>query len=250
MKEQINLGKWTEESLSLLLKEASGINDTGGRTEFLSKHFLNTAYKDSTLTGDINTPEVFVINLEEVDCFTFIEYIEAMRRSGAFNEFKQHLKEVRYRSGIIDFKNRNHFFTDWKVFNSGFVFDVTKDIGAGRGREVTKRLNEKQDGTPFLPGIACAQREITFLQSVYIDDSVMEKLKTGDYIGIYSDMEGLDVSHAGIVVKGQDAVRLRHASSLQKHRKVIDEDLRDYLEAKPGIIVLRPGDLIKAVGKA
>lgn len=240
MKERINLGKWTEESLSLLLKEASGVSDPGGRTDFLSKHFLNTAYKESILTGDINTPEVFVINLEEVDCFTFIEYIEAMRRSGSFNEFKQRLKDVRYRSGIIDFKNRNHFFTDWKVCNSDFVFDVTEDVGAGKSREVTKRLNEKQDGTPFLPGIACTQREITYLQSVYIDDSVMEKLKTGDYIGIYSDKEGLDVSHTGIVVKGHDTVKLRHASSLKKYRKVLDEDLAEYIKAKPGIVVLRP----------
>jgi hypothetical protein len=37
-------------------------------------------------------------------------------------------------------------------------------------------------------------------------------------------------------------VKLRHASSLKKNRRVIDEDLKEYLKTKPGIIVFRPRD--------
>ncbi len=242
MKEQINLGRWTEERLNLLLKEASGISDPGKRIAFLSRHFLDTAYKESTLIGDITTPEVFVINLEEADCFTFIEYIEAMRRSRFFDEFRENLIKVRYRSGQIAFESRNHFFTDWKAFNSDRVIDVTDYVSCGKSKAVGKRLNEKNDGASFLPGIACRLREVTYIESINIDDEVMGNLNTGDYIGIYSEIEGLDVSHTGIVVKEQDAVKLRHASSLKKHRKVIDEDFRNYLEPKPGIVVLRPRD--------
>ncbi|HBH60795.1 MAG TPA: DUF1460 domain-containing protein [Nitrospiraceae bacterium] len=242
MKEQIQLGTWREEGLSLLLKEASGIDEPGERIDFLSKHFLDTPYKDLTLIGDKHTAEVLVINIEEVDCFTFIEYIEAMRRSKSFNEFREHLIKVRYRSGHIAFEHRNHFFTDWKVFHSGFVVDVTEDIGSGRSRKVNKRLNQKQDGTVFLPGISCRQREVTYLQSVSLDESVMEKLNTGDYIGIYSGDDGLDVSHVGILIKNKHSLRLRHASSLKKYRKVVDEDFKEYLEGKPGMIVLRPKD--------
>ena len=66
-KELIPLGKWTSEKLDAILHESSKINDAGLRIDFLSKQFLGTPYQESTLIGDINTPEVFVINLEAVD---------------------------------------------------------------------------------------------------------------------------------------------------------------------------------------
>ena len=242
MKERILLGTWTQEKLDILLKESSGISDSGRRIDFLSKHFLKTKYKESTLIGDINTPEVFVRNLAGVDCLTFIEYIEAMRRSGSFNEFRENLRRMRYCSGEVAFENRNHFFSDWKAFNSDFVVDVTKYISSGKSKEVSKKLNERDDGTLFLPGVFCRLRQITYIPSIHVDDPVIEKLKTGDYAGMYSETEGLDVSHVGIIIREQDAVKLRHASSVKKYRNVVDEDFKDYLEAKAGIIVLRPRD--------
>ncbi|MBI5665681.1 MAG: DUF1460 domain-containing protein [Nitrospirae bacterium] len=240
MKEQINLGKWTEEDLDLLLNEASGIKGAGERTAFLSRHFLKTEYKESTLIGDANSPEVFVINLEAVDCFTLLDYIEAMRLSASFIEFRENLRKVRYRSGVIAYESRNHFFTDWREFNSSMVEDVTEKISYGNSHKVLKRLNRKDDGTCFLPGIPVIEREFAYIHSDAIDDEVIDNLDTGDYVGMYSKIEGLDVSHAGIIIKEQDRSKLRHASSLQKHRRVMDEDLRKYLKAKPGIIVLRP----------
>jgi hypothetical protein len=147
---------------------------------------------------------------------------------------------VRYRSGSLSFANRNHFFTDWKAFNSELVVDVTKRVGGDKCKEVSKRLNEQQDGTHFVPGVSCRLREVVYLQSIHVDDAVISKLRTGDYIGIYSKEDGLDVSHVGIFINKQSDSYLRHASSVKKYRKVIDEDIRDYLEAKAGIIVLRP----------
>lgn len=240
MKEQIDLGRWTQKSLGLLLKEASEISGPGKRIAFLSKHFLGTVYKESTLIGGPESPEVFVIDLETVDCFTFIDYIEAMRLSGSFVEFRKNLEKVRYRSGTIAYENRNHFFTDWREFNNRSVEDVTQKISSGKSRKAVKQLNEKSDGTHFLHLIPVREREVFYIPSDAVNDSVLENLNTGDYIGIYSEMEGLDASHAGIVIREQDTVKLRHASSSQKNRKVVDDDFRDYLRVKPGIIVLRP----------
>ena len=239
MKEEIILGNWTEGTLDDLIKEASTINDSGTRADFLSRQFLKTDYKDSTLIGDIDTAEVFVINLKELDCFTFIDYMEAMRRSKSFPFFKENLRKVRYRFGDGSFKNRNHFFSDWIASSSDYIGDETKQIGAGKCKDVRKRLNEKKDGTVFLPGVDCKLREISYIPMRHVGENVLKKLKTGDYVGIYSDKEGLDVSHVGIIIKEKDTVNLRHASTLKKHRKVVDEDLRDYLKNKPGIVVLR-----------
>jgi len=242
MNEQIILGKWTSESLDLLFEEAANIPYPGKRIDFLSRQFLGTKYKEETLTGDTSTPEVFVINLETVDCLTFIEYIEAMRRSISFDEFRGNLMRVRYRSGLPAFKNRNHFFTDWKAFNSDIISDVTNYIATGNSKDVSKRLNEKQDGSFFLPGLQYRLREFTYIKTVDLDETILAKLETGDYIGIYSKTDGLDVSHTGIIIKQDNSVYIRHASSAKKHIKVLDEELMDYLKNKPGIIVLRPRD--------
>lgn len=244
MKEDIRLGKWTERRIDKILYESSKIKEAGERVGFLSEHFLNTPYKESTLTGDINIPEVFVINLEAMDCLTFIEYIEAMRISKSFSEFKDNLKKIRYRSGIVSFTERNHFFTDWGEFNMDFVYDVTEEIGARHVRESNKILNQREDKTYLLPGIPLKKRKIKYIPFDAIDDSVISKLRTGDYVGIYSTAQGLDVSHVGIVIKKGSTIHLRHASSAKGHKKVIDEDFKKYISSKSGIIILRPKDCL------
>ena len=222
-----------------LIRESSQIKSVGKRIDFLSGQFLDLDYKENTLIGDVNTPEVLVINLERVDCFTFIDYIEAMRLSDSFSEFKNKLRRVRYKSGIVAFENRNHFFTDWREFNSDFIDDITEEIGAEKTIRVQKTLNQKKDRTYFLPGIQTVKREIKYIPPDSINDSGLNKLRTGDYIGIYSKVNWLDVSHVGIIVKDGDNICLRHASSQKEHRKVVDQDFKKYISGKPGIIVLR-----------
>lgn len=237
IKEFVLLGKWTEKELQFVLKEASRIHDHGERIAFLSQYFLGIPYKESTLIGGKNVPEVFVINLEEVDCFTFLEYIEAMRRSVSFSEFRENLKRVRYKSGKVVFENRNHFFTDWVESNSEFVEDVTEEIGSKSAIKAKKMLNVKEDGTCFLHGLQPTDRVIKYIPSNVIDEIIVHKLQTGDYIGVYSDKKGLDVSHVGVIIKDEGKVYLRHASSVK--RKVVDEDFNGYMANKPGIVVLR-----------
>ena len=238
-KELILLGKWTSEKLDAILHESFKINDAGLRIDYLSKQFLGTPYKELSLIGDINTPEVFVINLEGVDCFTLLDYVESMRRSFSFNEFRENLRKVRYRGRDVNFKSRNHFFTDWRQFNSNFIDDVTVQIGGTKVRSIMKLLNQREDGSYYLPGIQLKDRLITHLPVDMIDDAILRELRTGDYIGIYSEKQGLDVSHVGIFIKRENDIFLRHASSLKEYRKVVDQDFRDYLTDKPGILVFR-----------
>jgi hypothetical protein len=241
-KAHIILGKFSQEELDHIIYKSSKIKDIARRIDFLSGQLLDLDYIESTLIGDINIPEAFVINLEGVDCFTFIDYLEAMRLSNSFSEFTVNLRKVRYKSGKVVFENRNHFFTDWREFNSDFIDDVTEEIGAQRTIKVQKTLNEKKDGTYYIPGVRPVLREIKYIPSDKIDESVMNKLRTGDYIGIYSTKQGLDVSHVGISIKEGDKTYLRHASSLKKHRKVVDQDFEKYITGKLGIIVFRPKD--------
>jgi len=237
---KIVFGKWTEDKLDRIISEASDFKTAGARIEFLSAQFLGTQYKGDTLIGNEDTEEELVINLGGVDCFTFIDYIEAMRLSKSLAEFKDNVRKVRYRSGNISYESRNHFFTDWREFNSGLVEDVTDKISAGRSKYIRKTLNRRDGGTYFLPGIPCREREVAYIPSESVDAALIESLRTGDYAGIYSENKGLDVSHVGIIIKDGDRTLLRHASSSANNRKVVDEDFRKYIAGKPGIVLLKP----------
>jgi hypothetical protein len=237
--EQINLGKWTEHDLDMILQEASRISENGKRIDILSRHFLEVKYRENTLTGSAMTPEDFVINLGALDCFTFLDYIEAMRLSTSFVDFKRNLVMVRYKSGKIDYINRNHFFSDWREFNKDIIQDISLQISVERTRTIKKILNLKEDGTLYLPGLAPVERTIDYIPASVIDESILWKCKTGDYIGIYTDEPGLDVTHVGIIIKNKGEVYLRHASSLPECRKVIDQDFTTYMTGKPGFLVFR-----------
>jgi len=238
MNARICLGLWTQERLESIMLKSSEIKEAGLRISVISAEFIDTPYKESTLIGDINIPEVLVVNLEGVDCFTFIDYIEALRLSDSFPEFVKNIKRVRYRYGVVSFENRNHFFTDWRQYNYDIVEDITEQIGRQKVKGYIKVLNKKRDGTFFLQGIRPVKRMIKYIPSDAIDNSIIRELKTGDYAGVYSDKEGLDVSHVGIIIKKNDLIYLRHASS--KKGKVIEQDFKKYISDKPGLIVLRP----------
>ncbi len=236
----IRLGKWTEAGLNQIMSDSANTESSGEQIDFISEKFLDTPYLASTLTGDINTPEVFTINLEGMDCFTYIDYVEAMKLSRSFPEFESNLKRIRYKDGEIAFQNRNHFFSDWAVYNNGEIVDVTSEIGGEKTKAVSKNLNQKKDGTYYLPGIPVTGRIIYYIPSAYIDKNVMDRMKTGDYVGIYTDIDGLDVSHTGIIIKKGDDVFLRHASSRKGNEKVVDEELSGYIQNKPGLVIYRP----------
>ncbi len=237
---QVKLGRWTAKDLEDSLRESRLIQDPGERTVSLSRGLLGISYEASTLIGNENSAEVLVINLEGVDCFTFLDYVETMRRSSSYLEFVDQLKKVRYKEGIVSFSNRNHFFTDWRESHSASIEDVTGNVGAEKAVEARKLLNRKKDGSAFVPGVRAFERQITFVPADAIDDAVISRMKTGDYAGVFSAEQGLDVSHVGIIIKEGQTVKFRHASSAPEKRKVIDEDFLEYIKDKPGIIILRP----------
>ncbi len=237
---RITLGAWSQARIDKLLVQASRIDVAGSRIAFLSRDFLDTPYGESTLIGSDEVPEELVVNLAALDCFTFIDYIEAMRLASSFAEFLKRLREIRYREGVVSYVSRNHFFTDWKEFNGRLVSDVTAMIGGQRTRQSSKTLNRKTDGNLFLEGIPARSRAVDYIPSTAIDQDIVDRLHNGDYTGIYTEADGLDVSHVGIVIKESTGVYLRHASSAAASRRVIDQLFGDYVIEKPGVVVLRP----------
>jgi len=197
----------------------------------ISKCFLGISYKKNTLLGSPKIEEELVINFEGVDCMTFIEYVEALRLSEDLNSFINNLKNVRYFDGIVDFKKRRHFFTDWQDLKS--IKNVTEEINYRSYCNVMKNLN-------VIEGIASKLKIINYIPSESIE-KILSKLKTGDYCGFYTSKDGLDVVHVGIIIKDKNCIKLRHSSSLKGF--VVDEDFLEYSKQKEGIIIFRPQEI-------
>jgi hypothetical protein len=237
--EVVDLGGWSREKIERLLADAGRIPEQGDKVEFISAAFLETPYLADTLIGSAETTEVFVLRLDGVDCFTLLDYVEALRRASGFDGFKDALRRVRYREKRVDFFHRNHFFSEWGEAGSNHLREMTALVGGEDVRCVEKQLNRKKVGTLYLPGYPVRKWEVACIPPEAVDESVLARLRSGDYVGIYSPLPGLDVSHCGIVVKRQGKVFLRHASSRLK--KVTDEELIHYLGGKKGLVVYRPG---------
>ncbi|MGW5310916.1 DUF1460 domain-containing protein [Nocardia thailandica] len=211
----------------------------GALIEVLSRQLLGTPYRADMLVGSATVPEQLVVDLRAVDCFTYLDYIEAARRSGSRDEFVANVIAARYTGGLVDFTRRKHFFTDWANTDRVAADDITASLGAAT--TVTKQLNAKADGGVYLPGIPVTPRAVAYLPSAAVDAGVIAGLRTGDYLGAYADAPGLDVTHVGIFVDTPGGPVFRNASSLAANgNQVVDTPLRDYLATVPGLVVLRP----------
>ena len=66
--------------------------------------------------------------------------------------------------------------------------------------------------------------------------------KNGDLVGLVTTVNGLDVSHCGVITIREGKVYMTHASSVRK-QLVIAQDLVEYLSKRTtvsGIVVFRP----------
>lgn len=234
----VNISAQSEQILASLLA-ARNKAEPGQRAQVVSGELLGTPYGANTLIGSATEPEQLVIDLEAMDCFTYADYVEALKRGSDRQSFLDALRTVRYRDGVVDFAHRKHFFTDWAAVSPPIATDVTDTLGADAVR-VTKNLNDKGSGAMYLPGLPVVTRDVAYVPSSAVDDTVVRGLRTGDYLGAYAPDDGLDVSHVGIVVNTADGPVFRNASSLAADNKVVDTPLADYLATVPGIVVLRP----------
>ncbi|WP_301817252.1 DUF1460 domain-containing protein [Burkholderia orbicola] len=231
----------TSAKLDILLADRAlhASDDTGQMIDRMSRALLGTPYRADTLIGSSTSPEQLVIDLQGVDCFTYLDYVEALRKSATKAAFIRNLIDTRYVDGEVSFLKRKHFFTDWAYKPRRNADDVTARVSV-RAETVKKALNRRSDGGTYVPGVPVTERSVTFIPAAFVDNYVVSQLKTGDFIGIYARADGLDVTHVGIFVRTERGPMLRNASSLEKNRRVVDSPFLEYVSKTPGIVVLRP----------
>ncbi|MDE0064899.1 MAG: DUF1460 domain-containing protein, partial [Gammaproteobacteria bacterium] len=238
-KPTLDLGRFSPQSLQEIVERAGRIEEQGQRIDFLSRQFLDVPYGAERLVGTADTPEALTINLAALDCYTYLDYVEALRRSTAFDEFPQQVTAVRYREGEVSWRNRRHFFSDWVISEAGPVRDVTARLGGAATVYARKELNRADEGGVLLEGIPVVQRTVAYIPAGQLDESLTQRLATGDYLGVYAHAVGLDVTHAGIAIRRADGLYFRHASTLRGQRRVVEVPLLDYFRKTPGMVVFR-----------
>ncbi len=233
--DEIKSELYKKEVNNLILLRPDHISE---RHRFFSAAFLGKPYRSNTLKGNTTNKEVLVINLDAMDCFTYLDYTHSLIKADNYYDFINILKNVRYKDGIVSYKNRNHFFYNWLENVNGIV-DVTSQISLDNANVVLKYLNLKANNELYLDGIKVKKAKIYYLKPEFINADNLENFKSGDYIGIYSNKKGLDVSHIGILIVSDGNYIFRHASSIDGIDKVVDMNFIEYIKGKPGIIVYR-----------
>jgi len=231
----IKYNKWDKSEIDRLINNANN-NFANKKIEYISQYFIDTPYKHGTLNTDPLSPERLVINLKQVDCFTYLDYVTAMTISENADDFIDKIKRVRYFDSDVSYEKRKHFFTDW-ANSDGLVKDITPSLP---GSVATfKIINRKSAKESWLENVPQKSRMVSYIPKEKITEEVIDMLKTGDFIGAYSTRRGLDVTHVGILIKNERGVFFRNASSRKSVMRVTDYNMKEYINNINGIVVLR-----------
>lgn len=205
-------------------------------------------YVGHTLEG---IPERLTINIDQLDCVTFVENCFAMAmtvRDGglSWRQFARNIESLRYRGAVQkDYDTRLHYTTDWIGDNiyRGHITDITPTLPDHRS--VLKSLNFMTRNRELYPALAndsiydrCRDIEAGF-RSIRIpymtkeaayQKNVVEMLQDGDMISFVSKKDGLDSSHVALLRIENGKPYMMHASL--KAGKVIFEKapLFDYFK--------------------
>jgi hypothetical protein len=226
----------------------------------IGKTFTGIPYVAKTL--EIGETESLVINLQGLDCTTYVENVLAfstLLRDGKsdLDSFTKILETIRYKNGSLDgYASRLHYFSEWIANNEskGLLKDITSEIG---GTEIKKDINfmsEHRDLYPFLKDDSNfekikASENYLNNQSICVlpQDQIAANehlIQTGDIIALTTSIRGLDITHTGIATREKDGrIHLLHASTGSMEVEVSKLPLAEYLKKiknNTGIMVARP----------
>jgi len=224
----------------------------------VGKRFMGTPYVAKTL--EIEGEEQLVVELQGLDCTTFLENVVVMSRLVkqqrlTFEDFQAELSLLRYRQGKVDgYPSRLHYFTDWLWDNEqkGITQNITAEIGGVPYPNTLdfmsthpKAYAQLADGT-LVPDIRSIEQSINARKAHYIPKgkvaAVERQIQSGDLIAITTDIAGLDISHVGLALQYEGRLHLFHASTGKNKVVISEKPLADYLAGnrrQTGIMVAR-----------
>jgi hypothetical protein len=224
--------------------------------------YLDVPYVAGVLDRD-NTEEL-VLNTDELDCTTFVEYAIAlalapMKENNYKDEevFADYVQKLRYRDGKIDgYTSRLHYMTEWaeNAIKAGILEDVTAansrftmQVQTGymtAHPNLYKQLANNADNMQKMRAIEQRLNGTTvhYIPQESLPNDGYDWIHDGDIIMFTTNEPGLDIAHMGLAFKISGKLTLMHASSKDKKVVVSKYTINKMLEDNSkwtGIRVLR-----------
>jgi N-acetylmuramoyl-L-alanine amidase-like len=220
-----------ETRIERLIGAARAYPTISQRIDYISAALRGTRYLGYTLIGSPTRPEKFVMRVDGFDCVTYCETVLAAAIARNLGDFETVLRKIRYHNGVVQWRERNHYFFDWcqrNVENGTFRW-----VSMEGAVKIAKTVDSQR-------GLRPEHLSMTVVPStVFLANT--SQLKTGDVVGFVSHRSDLDYFHTGFAAFARDrALLLRHAS--ESHRRVVDERMERFL-ARYGVryvTVVRP----------
>ncbi|MBR5332804.1 MAG: DUF1460 domain-containing protein [Muribaculaceae bacterium] len=242
-----------------ILKEtyAQNLNTPNQRISFIAKKFLGLPYVAHTLEGNI---EMLTVNIDQLDCTTFVETVIAMAYTvgegrTSWRDYVHNLEQIRYRGGDLDgYSSRLHYISDWITDNQyrGNITEVSAEFPDASHKIKTidfmtshrKSYKALSDSIEFQKikniEIGYHNHRFPYIKTASLRNKLVRKyLQEGDIIALCTNIDGLDVSHMGLITMVNGVPHLMHAS--MKAMKVIIDPLpiHKYLQNSKSLIGIR-----------
>ena len=228
---------------------ASGVKTPNELVAFYADKLLGTPYVAHTLEGD---EELLTINIDELDCTTFIETLYALARTTmngrySWRDYAANLENLRYRNGEMgDYSTRMHYISEWILNNSarGNLKEVTADLPHAdyliktidfmtKHKDSYRSLKNDSAMVEKIKGYEMALRNhrMPYLKKSWLGDkAVKAALRNGDFVGLVTKIEGLDISHLGIIYKDDKGEIYLLDASMSGGKVMLEQkNLRDHL---------------------
>jgi hypothetical protein len=235
----------------------------------IGERFVGTPYAPHTL--EVEGEESLVIELQELDCVTFVENVLALARfvrrvpeamlddqMGRYRPFYSGiLQNIRYRSGILDgYPTRLHYFSEWISDKDamGLVRNLSAELGGVPDEEPIDFMTTHPDAyrqlgedPTFLPALREIEARLSSQPRHYVPQDriaeVADRIQDGDLIAATSTVAGLDIAHTGIALWKDGRLHLLHAPLVDGVVEVSEVPLADRVQrigGQDGIMVARP----------
>ena len=195
----------------------SGLTDANQLVEFYARQMLGTPYVAHTLEAD---QEMLTINIHELDCTTFVETLYAMARTTiarrySWRDYAANLENLRYRGGEMgDYSSRMHYISEWIIDNRlrGNMQEITPDLPhvdylvknidfMSHHTDSYQQLKNDSVMVNKIRRFELRNHRFPYIKRSWLNGKALKAaLRSGDFIGLVTKIEGLDISHMGIII--------------------------------------------------
>lgn len=187
----------------------------------LARQMLGRPY--SAFSLDVEPTERVRLDLSSFDCVLLIEQLLALIHSRTAEDFPNQVMLLRYKDSAPDYCSRNHYFSLWakNAEKHGFIKDISPTLAGAstRARRLSFMSSHPGSYRPMRQVrnrqcISELERTLNVTQT-YVPLSALATaaagFRSGDIFALVTAINGLDVTHTGILEHTKSGLNALHA---------------------------------------